>query len=112
MILSFQLKKRALARFNAMSTIFNPGGPSLGQKGKPLTPAQENVDSFPRLFGRWPIGQLARRVGLVLLFAVVLGFCRWAAYQIRFDFEVPQQYQVQLENHWHWVILLEVSCLF
>jgi FlaA1/EpsC-like NDP-sugar epimerase len=95
-----------------MATIFNPDGPCLGQKGKPLTPAQKNVDSFPWLFGVWPIGQLARRVGLILLFAVVLGLCRWAAYQIRFDFEVPQQYQVQLDNHWHWVILLQVSCLF
>jgi FlaA1/EpsC-like NDP-sugar epimerase len=112
MILSFRLQKRALARFNAMGTIFNPDGTCLGQKGKLMTPAQRNVDSFPWLLGGWPIGQLARRAGLVLLFAVVLGLCRWAAYQIRFDFEVPQQYQVQLDNDWHWVILLEVSCLF
>ena len=106
-----QLKKRTLGRFNARGIILNRNGPSLGQKGKLLTPAQEDVDSFPRHFGGWAIGQLARRAWLVFLFAVVLGFCRWGAYQIRFDFDVPKEWQVQLENHWYWVVLLQLSCL-
>jgi len=63
------------------------------------------------LFGRWPIDRLMRRLSLVLLYAVVLALCRWAAYQVRFDFDVPQEWQVGLERNWHWQILLQIFFL-
>jgi len=53
-----------------------------------------------------------RRLSLILLYAVVLALCRWAAYQIRFDFDVPKEWQVGLERNWHWQILLQIFFLF
>jgi FlaA1/EpsC-like NDP-sugar epimerase len=47
-----------------------------------------------------------------MLAAVVLAVVRWLAYQLRFDFDVPLQYQLQLFNYWHWVIALQLVCLF
>ena len=44
--------------------------------------------------------------------AAVLGGVRWLAYLLRFDFDVPPQYQLQLANHWYWVIALQLVCLF
>jgi FlaA1/EpsC-like NDP-sugar epimerase len=46
------------------------------------------------------------------LYAVILALCRWAAYQIRFDFHVPEEWQVGLERNWHWQILLQILFLF
>ena len=57
-------------------------------------------------------GQLTRRLALVVLFAVVLLGCRWLAYQLRFDFQVPAQYEKQMQTHWHWVLGLQLLCLF
>jgi FlaA1/EpsC-like NDP-sugar epimerase len=49
---------------------------------------------------------------MVVLSAVVLAGSRWLAYQFRFDFDVPTQYQIQIADHWHWVIALQLGCLF
>jgi FlaA1/EpsC-like NDP-sugar epimerase len=56
--------------------------------------------------------QWLRRIALAGLTAVVLLGCRWLAYQLRFDFAVLEQYQLQLEGHWRWVIPLQLGCLF
>ena len=81
------------------------------QESPSANPA-DRAGTFQFLADRWAIDQWARRLGLACLFAVVLVLCRWVAYQIRFDFDVPDQYQLQLDNHWHWVILLQIACLF
>ena len=47
-----------------------------------------------------------------MVVAAVLTTARWLAYQLRFDFDVPRQYQLQLTNHWHWGIALQLVCLF
>ena len=44
--------------------------------------------------------------------AAVLGSVRWLAYQLRFDFDVPPQYQLQLDCHWYWVIALQLLFLY
>jgi FlaA1/EpsC-like NDP-sugar epimerase len=58
------------------------------------------------------LGLLIRRLIIVAITACALVVCRWLAYQLRFDFDVPLQYQVQLHRHWIWVIPLQMCCLF
>jgi len=58
---------------------------------------------------RWWL--FARRAIVVLIAASALFVCRWLAYQLRFDFVVPAEYQTQLDRHWHWVILLQLGWL-
>src|SRR5690348_42617 len=41
-----------------------------------------------------PYGQILRRVFVGFLAACALLVCRWLAYQFRFDFDVPEQYQI------------------
>jgi FlaA1/EpsC-like NDP-sugar epimerase len=41
----------------------------------------------------------------------VLVVCRWLAYEVRFDFDVPLEYQVQLDHQWTWVIALQLCYL-
>jgi FlaA1/EpsC-like NDP-sugar epimerase len=45
------------------------------------------------------------------LAACVLIACRWFAYQLRFDFEIPTEYQAQLHGHLPWVTCLELAWL-
>ena len=52
-----------------------------------------------------------RRGLIMLLAASMLLLCRWLAYQLRFDFDVPERYQVQLDRHWYWVVWLQLGCL-
>lgn len=52
-----------------------------------------------------------RRALVVLLYAVVLYFCRWLAYQFRFDFQVPEVYAHQIANRWIWFIPLQLALL-
>ncbi len=47
----------------------------------------------------------------MVLFTVVLLVCRWIAYELRFDFDVPEMQNVQLYRHWHWVVGLQLVCL-
>ena len=72
---------------------------------------QPEADSFS---GRTWLnsGVLWRRALIVLLSAVILAGSRWLAYQLRFDFAVPRDSQLQIDNHWHWVIALQLVCLF
>lgn len=37
--------------------------------------------------------------------------CRWLAYQLRFDFFVTGDASAQLQNHWHWVVALQLCVL-
>src|ERR1039458_3798423 len=83
----------------------------LNTQPSPSTNSASPRWSFRLLFGRWPIGQLVRRLSLILLYAVILALCRWAAYQLRFDFDVPEESQVGLERNWHWQILLQILFL-
>ena len=55
--------------------------------------------------------QFSRKLLLAILAGGVLVVCRWLAYQLRFDFEVPPEYQVQLDSHWSRVILLQLAWL-
>ena len=61
--------------------------------------------------GRARRGIFIRRLFIVATTACVLAVCRWLAYELRFDFDVPLQYQVQLHRHWFWVIPLQLCCL-
>ena len=56
-------------------------------------------------------GLVARRVSLAVLAAGVLIACRWTAYQLRFDFELPKEYEAQVRDHWTWIIPLQLSWL-
>jgi hypothetical protein len=55
--------------------------------------------------------RLARRLFVAALAACVLIACRWFAYQLRFDFEIPTEYQTQLHGHLPWVTCLELVWL-
>jgi FlaA1/EpsC-like NDP-sugar epimerase len=83
----------------------------LNTQPSPATNSASPKRSFRLLFGRWPIDRLVRRLSLILLYAGVLALCLWAAYQIRFDFDVPEESQVGLERNWHWQILLQILFL-
>ena len=39
-----------------------------------------------------------RRLFLVGIFGSILFLCRWLAYQLRFDFNVPAEYLLQLDS--------------
>jgi len=56
-------------------------------------------------------GVVLRRFLIALLFGAVLLVCRWFAYQIRFDFDVPEQCAVQFRQNWHWITLVQLLCL-
>ncbi len=56
-------------------------------------------------------GLFIRRLIIVGVTACVLFVCRWLAYEVRFDFDVPLEYQVQLHHQWTWVIALQLCCL-
>jgi FlaA1/EpsC-like NDP-sugar epimerase len=57
------------------------------------------------------LGLFLRRLFVVALFGCVLLVCRWVAYQLRFDLDVPERYQAQLRNHWYWVIAVQLGWL-
>ena len=57
------------------------------------------------------VGQFFRKVLLAMLAGCVLVVCRWLAYQLRFDFQVPKEYQAQLDSYWHWIIPLQLGWL-
>lgn len=57
------------------------------------------------------VGIVARRIALAALATCALIACRWAAYQLRFDFAVPQEYQTQLHDHWIWIIAVQLFWL-
>jgi FlaA1/EpsC-like NDP-sugar epimerase len=54
---------------------------------------------------------LLRRALVAVVAAGVLALSRWLAYQLRFDFDVPLEYQAQLYGHWLWVLALQMFCL-
>lgn len=56
-------------------------------------------------------GLFLRRALLFVIFAVTLFICRWLAYQIRFDFNVPEPQETQIWQQWHWVVALQLICL-
>ena len=56
-------------------------------------------------------GLLLRRLVLAALAGGLLVGCRWLAYQLRFDFDVPLASQVQLQSDWFWVIALQLVWL-
>ena len=64
---------------------------------------------MPRRRGR--MMHFLRRVLLVGIFACALFACRWLAYLLRFDADIPEKYQVQLEYHWPWVISMQLVWL-
>jgi len=74
-------------------------------------PAKHNESPPVSGHPSWNWGVFCRRAILIMLVAAVLGAVRWLAYQLRFDFDVPRQYQLQLINQWSWVIALQLVCL-
>ncbi|HVV73371.1 MAG TPA: hypothetical protein VHI52_18000, partial [Verrucomicrobiae bacterium] len=57
------------------------------------------------------VAYLMRR-GVVGLLAIgVLTLSRWLGYQLRFDFDVPMEYQAQVYEHWWWVIAMQMFWL-
>ncbi len=55
--------------------------------------------------------QLLRRLVLAMLAACALVVCRWLAYEVRFDFDVPPMYEAELHSDWSWVIGLQLGWL-
>ncbi|MGO8697829.1 MAG: polysaccharide biosynthesis protein [Limisphaerales bacterium] len=54
---------------------------------------------------------ISRRLIIVGLAACMLIACRWLAYQLRFDFDVPLKNRLQLQHHGLWVVSLQLCCL-
>jgi FlaA1/EpsC-like NDP-sugar epimerase len=52
-----------------------------------------------------------RRLIIFGIAAWLLVVCRWLAYELRFDFEVPLKYQAQLVRYEFWVITLQLGWL-
>lgn len=87
-------------------------GGSKGLAGNGAVAAQNGAGNGDREAEReWWRQQLLRRVVMGAVAAVVLTACRWLAYQLRFDFEVPEQYQVSLDRHWVWVVPMQLGWL-
>ena len=55
--------------------------------------------------------RVARRTMIALCSVGVLLLCRWLAYELRFDFDVPSDCQEQLRQDWPWVIALQMFSL-
>jgi len=55
--------------------------------------------------------RVIRRLALVGLTGCLLAVCRWVAYQLRFDFDVPDEYLSQLRAHWLWTTALQLAWL-
>src|SRR5690348_12557151 len=56
----------------------------------------------------WPVLRLILLVGI---YSGVLMTCRWLAYQLRFDFDVPQSSTPQLSQHWLLVLGIQMTFL-
>jgi FlaA1/EpsC-like NDP-sugar epimerase len=56
-------------------------------------------------------GQFIRRLIIAVIAACALVVCRWLAYELRFDFNVPLPYEAQLHRHWIWIIPLQLGFL-
>lgn len=52
-----------------------------------------------------------RPLFLLATYTAVLCLSRYVAYQLRFDFKVPDEHQIQLTKHWFWVIPLKLLSL-
>src|SRR5579863_4135375 len=79
----------------------------LAEPPSPDDGGPETRDATRRFFP----GLIVRRLILFGIAAFALVDCRWLAYQLRFDFDVPLQYQIQLQHHGWWVITLQLGCL-
>ena len=55
--------------------------------------------------------RIARRLGLVSIYAAILTGCLAMAWLIRFDFKVPSSEWVHFEQHWWWLVLLKLVVL-
>src|SRR5437016_6259880 len=94
---------RTAANGNGQRTkeLFGGNGNASERAGVPSSVGQKGA----------PYGQILRRVFVGFLAACALLVCRWLAYQFRFDFDVPKQYQVQLSRHWLWIVSLQLTWL-
>mgnify|MGYP000264509184 CR=1 FL=1 len=52
-----------------------------------------------------------RTLGLVLLYALLCGLSYFVAYQLRFDFNVPESHALDLINTIWWVVVLKLMLL-
>lgn len=52
-----------------------------------------------------------RRPALIAIYTMALLACLWLAYELRFDFAIPGQYQVQILLHWFVVVGLQLTVL-
>lgn len=71
-----------------------------------VTPKPEE---FRNQFSR--SARIGRRILLAALAGCALLVCRWLAYQLRFDFSVPAEYETQLRAHWVWIIPMQLGWL-
>ena len=65
-----------------------------------------------KILARIPRTPVTRFLVLLVLYGCTLFTTRWLAYQLRFDFNVPDDAQGQLDSHWYWVIPFELGILF
>lgn len=49
---------------------------------------------------------------LVILYTVTLAVCHWLAYELRFDFEIPNDQQERPEATWAWVVAMKIGLLW
>lgn len=53
-----------------------------------------------------------RTLGLVLFYALVSAFSYWTAYELRFDFNVPDNHALDRLNTLSWIVGLQLMLLF
>lgn len=103
-----------------MSGFNNSDGRKNGSSGKIDLSARPSQNGNGAVTGSPAIGLNAqrflrrhpvRRLFLVGLYGCVLVGCRWLGYQLRFDFNLPSEYQRQLGQHGYWVIPLQLAWL-
>jgi FlaA1/EpsC-like NDP-sugar epimerase len=94
-----------------MDGLLAVAGVGSATSGNGAEPARE-TGGASRNRRRGRLRPVLRRVVLAVLAGGVLLVCRWLAYQLRFDFSVPEEYQPQLSAHQYWVVLLCLGWLF
>src|SRR5512133_1490470 len=49
---------------------------------------------------------------LLLLYALVLSASWWLAYELRFDFAIPDEFRARMRAYWGWTVLLKLVLLW
>ena len=103
-----------VAATNGHVAAANGNGSVANGHGTPVPTNRNRAGLHGHAFENRPHSRLSlirRRLFLVGLFGSILFLCRWLAYQLRFDFNVPAEYQLQLNSDWVWVLPMQLIWL-